>query len=79
MTKRITINVETQKIYADEGGSPYTTHALREQCSSAPHWQTQATPAGGEVTEEIGANLIAEIGRQLDEQKQGPPPWRKNT
>ncbi|AIJ33452.1 Uncharacterised protein [Corynebacterium imitans] len=78
MTKRITINVETQKIYADEGVTVY------DSCvAGAVLFGTSLANAGHtcgwEVTEELGANLIAEIGRQLDEEKQGPPPWRADT
>ena len=78
MTKRITINVETHEISMDDGIT------VRDSCVDGTVLLGTALSYAGhtggwELAEEVGGILIAEIGKQLDQQKQGPPPWRADT
>ena len=78
MTRRITIDVDDYAINIDNG---ITLQEVFTAAAFFLHTTLSYTghEVGWETAEEVGGNLLAEVGKQLDRDKEGPPPWRANT
>lgn len=78
MTRRITIDVDDYKINMDEG---ITLQEVFTAAAFLLHTTLSYTgyELGWATAEQLGGDLLAEVGKQLDRDKAGPPPWRANT